>query len=226
MIVYDADSSDHVLAGEGGADIVIGIGVGAWAALLHPLECLLDLVVPVLVLVLAPLSVWERRNWETFLVPVSATAAVGWSIFLVAAWNSNASIEVPVGLALVRSWELLLAVEWSTKARNKTTHLISRPVAKTSTAGLLEEISVARVETQAASIAAAISLGVTVTSTCSNPIVFIIGWVEIPVARSNMSFGVLSSWGSADIRRATANISRSEGDWQVDAIDNFDVIEI
>ena len=93
--------------------------------MLHPLQGVLDLVVPNGVLVLALLSFRVRGNIDALLVPVGTAAAVFLGSWLVAAGHSHASIEVPVGKSLVGGGKLLLTVKGSSEAWDQAANLVS-----------------------------------------------------------------------------------------------------
>lgn len=211
MIVDNAEAALHVLASESGADIVVGIGVSSWAALLHPLESLLDLAVPNRVLILTLLSIRVRWYINALLIPVYAATAVRRCILLIAARHAYASVEVPVSLTLVRSRELLLAVERSTEVGNEAANLISRPVSEMSSASSLEEIGVSRVKAETASVSvAAISLAAASVSSHCDPVVLWVRRVEVPIARANVSLGILGTWGSTLVGGSSSNVSGTE----------------
>ena len=78
-----------MFTGEGGAGIIVGVGVGGGASLLQPLELVLDVVGPVGVLVLALFS--GRVTWQVdaIFMPFSTSAAVAWGSVGVARSHTN-----------------------------------------------------------------------------------------------------------------------------------------
>ena len=133
-------------ANEGRANIIVWVGVGGGASFLQPVESWLYNCVPVRVPVLARLGDWESRDFDTLFFPVDATAASIISSLLVATANSSASVEVGIHQVILRSWETVLAVEWSTVCRDNSANLVGCPESKVTTARLLKEVSMSRVE--------------------------------------------------------------------------------
>jgi hypothetical protein len=114
--------------------------------LLHPLESVLYSVVPKCVLVLAHLSIRVWRYVEAFLIPVDTAAAVLLGTRLVATTDGYTSVQVPVGQASIRGWELLVAVERCSKAWNDAANLVCCPESDMLSASFLQKIRMARVE--------------------------------------------------------------------------------
>jgi hypothetical protein len=125
LVVNKVHLIDHVLAHEGRAHVVIGVGVSCRASFLHPEESVLHTVNPGRVLGGAFVSIGGRWNLDTELIPVGTATASWLGTLRVAGAHSDASIEVPVSQTILRGWETLLAIKRISIAWNDSTYLIS-----------------------------------------------------------------------------------------------------
>jgi hypothetical protein len=125
IVVDKVHLIDHVLAYEGRAHVVIGVGVSCRASFLHPEESVLHTVNPGWVLGGAFVSIGGRWDLDTELIPVCTSTASWVGTLRVAGAHSDASVEVPVSQTILWGWESLLAVERLSIARNNSTYLIS-----------------------------------------------------------------------------------------------------
>ena len=152
LIVDKVHLVDHILANEGGAHVIVGVGVGRRTSLLKPEESVLNAVNPGGVLSDTFVCIGRRRNLETKFIPVGTATASLVGALGVARAHTDTSIKIPVGQTILRGWETLLAIEGFPITGNNTAYLISRPVAQKFTASYLKKICEAWVETYAAFI--------------------------------------------------------------------------
>lgn len=82
------------------------------------------------------------------------------------------------------------------------------------------------VETQTAYLATALTAVVASVATSSNPVVLSLRGIEVPVTSTNMSSWVFGSWGTTFVSRLPTLVYWTEGDWNVDTIDNLNIVEI
>ena len=178
---------------------------------------------------MATLSVGERWYNNAFFLPVGTSAAALICSVLVARAHPNAGIEIPVGEAVVRGREALLTVERGTKAWDDAAYLISRPISKKASACLLKEVSMARVEANAASVSIrALLVLLTSFPATGNPLV-VIGWrVKVPFASAGLRRSrVLRTRVSTCICIAIySRVHRCHRNGNVDTVDDFYIVEI
>lgn len=155
---------------------------------------------------------------DTLLPPIGTAAAITSSALLVAATDTNASVELPVRRTVERSTVVMV----------DATDLVSGPVAQMRATCLLQKLSVTRVKADTAGLhTTALAARAASIAASSDPVVVLTRWFQVPIAAAKLKISrILGTRRATVIRTITLDKSGTHRNAHMHTVDYFNVIEI